>query len=172
MEQEDQSMELRYHVEADEVFSALNKVDVLTGAVKKNRAVFGMLMIVVALYIIVFFRDRNGICLILAAVFAALGIFVRQRAMKGNAALAKAFEEEPEQLVHIQWTQLQLGERTIGYQEVKKLYEFKQSFVIWYQENRYYVIPKRVFEEGQMEEFVSQMKAQLEEKYEDQSQRL
>ncbi len=41
-----------------------------------------------------------------------------------------------------------------------------------YQGNRYYVIPKRVFGEEQMEAFISQMKAQLGEKYEDQSQRL
>ncbi len=172
MEQEDQSMELTYHVDADEVFTALNKVDVLTGAAKKHRAVFGMLMIVVALYVVVFFRDRNGICLVLAAVFALLGIFVRQRAMKGNAALAKAFDAEAQQTVRVQWTQLQLGERTVGYQEINNLYEFKQSFTVRYQENRYYVIPKRVFGEEQMEEFVSRMKAQLGERYEDQSQRL
>ena len=169
---EDTGLHFQYHVTADEVYAALNKVDVLSGAAKKNRAVFGMLLIIVALYIITFFKDKNGIPLVMAAIFSFLALSIRRHAMKSNADLAKSFEEDPEQVVDVQWTQIQLGERSLAYKDINAMYRFRESITIRHGENHYYVMPLRIFEEGQLEEFESQMKAQLGDRYQDHSHKL
>lgn len=167
-----QPFHLEFQVTADEVFAALNKVDVLSGAARKNRAFFGMLLIIVALYVISFFTERKGIALVLAGVFAMLALYVRRRALKGNYQLAKAFEADEKQVLDAAWTQLVLGERTVGYSDVVALYQFKESYTFRYMGNHYYVIPKRVFAEGQEADFLSMMQAQLGDKYTDHSYKL
>ena len=101
-----------------------------------------------------------------------MGVMYRKKSMVANRRLAEAFEADPEQVVDAQFTQLQLSERTISYNDIVVMYEFRESFGLRYMGNHYFVIPKRVFSEDQLSEFVELMKAQLKEKYDDRSDKM
>ncbi len=172
MEKNNQTLRVTFQVKADEVQSALNKMDKLQGQSKKQTAVFSMIMILAALDFYHFLTTKNGFAFILTLLFLVMGVMYRKKSMVANRRLAEAFEADPEQVVDAQFTQLQLSERTISYNDIVVMYEFRESFGLRYMGNHYFVIPKRVFSEDQLSEFVELMKAQLKEKYDDRSDKM
>lgn len=164
------NLRMTYKIKEDEVVSTLDKMDKLQGSNKKQQLVFAAIMAIAAVDAYMFISTKNGFALILTMVFLVLGVFYKKKSNFGNRRLAEAFAADPEQIVEVQETQLQLTDRATTYEDIKLMVEFKKSFGMNYMGNYYFVIPKHVFtDEEQMNSFREIMKEKLQERFQDQS---
>ncbi|MBQ8599327.1 MAG: YcxB family protein [Oscillospiraceae bacterium] len=167
---EAESLRLTFKITEDEVVNTLDKMDKLQGSNKKQQIIFALIMAIAAIDAYQFITTKSGFALILTMLFLVLGVFYKKKSNFSNRRLGEAFAADPQQLVEVQEDQLQLTDRATSYEEIKVMYEFKQSFGLHYMSNYYFVIPKKVFgSEKQLEEFRSVMKEKLQEKFVDQS---
>jgi len=162
-----QALSLSYKSTFDDVMSALNEVDKITGAAKRTKAICNVIMVVVALYIIAFLKDHNGVSLVFACIFAMLALFAKKRSLSNNAQLAKAFEEEDGQHLTIGWKEADINGTTVTYREIKRVMEFEESYVIQYQENRFLPVPKRLLTEEENRELGYRLRGLLDKDYQD-----
>ena len=172
LEKRNESLRVTYQVKADEIFDTLEKMDKLLGTNKKQQAVFAMIMAIAAIDAYQFITTKSGFALLLMLLFLVLGVFYKKKSSFANRQLAEAFEKDPEQVVEARYTELQLTDRATSYHDIEVMYEFKKSFGLRFMKSYYFVIPKRVFTEEQLLQFREMMKAQLQEKYDDRSDKL
>ena len=170
MDEMNQNLSLRYKITEDEVVSTLDKMDKLQGSNKKQRLIFAVIMAIAAIDAYLFVSTKNGFTLILTMVFLVLGVFYKKKSNFSNRRLAEAFAADPEQIVDVLDSQLQLTDRATSYEEITLMVEFKKSFGLNYMGNHYFVVPKRVFaDEEQMNDFREAMQAKLQGRFQDHS---
>ena len=158
-----------FKVTEDEVVNALDRMDKLQGSNKRQQIIFAVIMAIAAIDAYQFISTKSGFALILTMVFLVLGVFYKKKSNFGNRRLGEAFAADPEQVVAVRENELKLSERVTAYDDVKVMYQFKNSFGINYMGNHYFVIPKRVFEGEELEQFVKIMEEKLGERYQDRS---
>ena len=170
MDEMNNSLRLTYKIKEDEVVSTLDKMDKLQGSNKKQQLIFAAIMAIAAVDAYMFIATKNGFAMILTLIFLVIGVFYKKKANFSNRRLAEAFAADPQQIVELQETQLQLTDRATPYEEIALLVEFKKSFGMNYMGNHYFVIPKHVFaDEEQLNSFRETMKEKLQERYQDHS---
>lgn len=159
-------LQLRFQVKEEEVTWTLDQMDRQQGSNKKQKLIFAMFMAIAAIDAYQFVSTKSGFALILTMLFLILGVFYKKKSNFTNRRLAEAFAADPEQVVDVLEQELKLTDRSTSYEEIKTLYEFKQSFGMHYMENYYFVIPKRVFQdEEQLQQFCTWMEQKLGSRY-------
>ncbi len=170
MDEMNNKLRLTYKIKEDEVVSTLDKMDKLQGSNKKQQIIFAAIMAVAAVDAYLFLSTKNGFLLIVTLILLVFGAFYKKKSNFSNRRLAEAFAADPEQIVEVQDTQLQLTDRATTYEDIKLLAEFKKSFGINYMGIYYFVIPKHVFaDEEQLNSFRETMKEKLQERFQDHS---
>lgn len=173
MDEMNMNLRLTYKIKEDEVVSTLDKMDKLQGSNKKQQLIFAAIMAIAAVDAYMFISTKNGFALILTMIFLVLGVFYKKKSNFSNRRLAEAFAADPQQIVEVQETQLQLTDRATSYEEIALMVEFKKSFGMNYMGNHYFVIPKHVFDdEEQMNSFRDVLKEKLQERFQDQSEKM
>ncbi len=173
MDEMNMNLRLTYKIKEDEVVSTLDKMDKLQGSNKKQQLIFAAIMAIAAVDAYMFISTKNGFALILTMIFLVLGVFYKKKSNFSNRRLAEAFAADPQQIVEVQETQLQLTDRATSYEEIALMVEFKKSFGMNYMGNHYFVIPKHVFaDEEQMNSFRNVLKEKLQERFQDQSEKM
>lgn len=150
-----------------DIFDGLESTDRADGTNRKSRKLFLVLGILMIVQVFWFMYTRSGIALIFAVVLGAMALALKKKLQKFNVEIAKAFEAEGRQTVILKDDCFMLNEKTVSYEEIVTLYEFKNSFSIIYQGNHVYVIPKNVLDEEQRQQFISKMKQEAGSVYQD-----
>ena len=160
-----QEFNITFHLNAPEVEKILNKMDSLQGSNKKQKLISASLFGLMVFDLMYFFISKNGFSLILAILFMVLTAVYTKRASVGNSELAKAFENDAEQILAVFENQIQFSQRTVDYSDVLIFAEFNDAFGVKYSENYYFVIPKRIFNPQQLNDFTKTMKEKLADSY-------
>lgn len=160
-----QEFNFTFHLNALEVEKVLNKMDSLQGSNKKQRLISAALVGITVFDFMYFFMSKNGFALILGILFMVLAAVYTKRASVGNSKLAKAFENDSEQVLALFENQIQFSQRTVDYSDISVFAEFNDAFGVKYSENYYFVIPKRIFNPQQLNDFSQQMKEKLAQNY-------
>lgn len=159
-----EEMELAFHVSYDDVFSVLNLTDKYDGTQKKQKTRVGMLLLVMVLEIISFFQTRNGFILVLAVIFGAMAVYLQRRGFGVNHRIAKAFEEEEQQTLKVNYeaawingTYTRFGEMTV--------YEVDGALSMIYDGNRTFVVPQRLLSQEEWVQLTRKLKGLLGDRY-------
>ena len=160
-----QELNITFHLNAPEVERVLNKMDSLQGSNKKQKLISASLVGLTVFDLMYFFISKNGFSLILGILFMVLTAVYTKRASVGNSELAKAFENDSEQVLALFENQIQFSQRTVNYSDISVFAEFNDAFGVKYLENYYFVIPKRIFNPQQLNDFTQKMKDVLAENY-------
>ena len=102
-----QELNITFHLNAPEVERVLNKMDSLQGSNKKQKLISASLVGLTVFDLMYFFISKNGFSLILGILFMVLTAVYTKRASVGNSELAKAFENDSEQVLALFENQIQ-----------------------------------------------------------------
>lgn len=158
-------LKISFDAKYDDIFDGLDSTDRADGTNKKTRKLFLVIGLLLLIQVGWFAYTRSGIAFIFVLILGGMALLLKKKIQRFNKEIAKEFEAEGRQEIVLGEDCFRLNDKTVSYQEVAALYEFKRSFSLIYQGNHVYIIPKNVLDEEQKQQFVAQMKEKIGEAY-------
>lgn len=160
-------LDLTYKASYEDIFSCLNATDRIDGTANMSRRWVMIMGVLAALELIAFMQTRNGFALIMTLIFGGVAIFLQKKGFGVNHKIAKAFEAEEKQTLKLTNDGMEIDGKQVGYNEVVKLYEIDDAYLLIYQKNHTFPIPKRLLSQEESIGLSRKLKGKLGENYED-----